>query len=141
MRRRTAVGEEIPIDAYLHDAPDHRVLDIVRRGYALAKSETDTPDALDTFLRDNLDFHAAIVSLAGSRQLELQFRQLSLATVWRETYRSPLCRDQSGHPLIRRLALAIENRDAETASELVRTQVSSVTDAAKKVIRRGGGVL
>jgi len=129
------------LDAYLRDASDDRVLDIVRRGRALANSETGTPDGLDAFLRDNIEFHAAIVSLAGSRQLELQFRQLSLATVWRETYQSPLWRNQAGHPLIQRLAVAIENRDADTACELVRTQVSFVTDAAKELIRLGGGVL
>ena len=129
------------LDAYLHDASDDRVLDIVRRGRALANSETGTPDGLDAFLRDNIEFHAAIVSLAGSRQLELQFRQLSLATVWRETYQSPLWRNQAGHPLIQRLAVAIENRDADTACELVRTQVSFVTDAAKELIRLGGGGL
>ncbi|MGO1182355.1 MAG: FCD domain-containing protein [Micrococcaceae bacterium] len=129
------------IDAYLASASDEAISEIIRLAKDLFDSEPHTSAELDDFLAANLDFHSAIVGLAGSRQLVSHFRQLSLSTLWRDTYLSDVWQQKTGHPLIPRLAEAISARDTATAHELVRTQVSFVKQAAQNMINQQGGAL
>lgn len=129
------------IEQYLAAAADAELDAIGARARALAELPTETSDQLDAFLEANLDFHCAIVGLAGSRQLVAQFRQLSIATVWRESYRLQRWQDQTGHPFIERLADALTTRDTEQALRLVRHQVDFVTETAIHMITEQGGAL
>lgn len=129
------------IDAYLADAAEEDLADIARRARDLTERTPHTSDELDEFLEENLDLHCAIVGLSGSRQLVQHFRQMSVATVWRDTYRSEVWQDKTGHPLIPRIAAALTARDAVTARELVRLQVGFVKNAAKQMIDQHGDAL
>lgn len=129
------------IERYLSDASDEQLTDIVSRAAELTAREVNDSDGLDSFLVENLDFHSAIVALAGSRQLVNQFRQLSIASVWRETYRSKVWNSRSGHPLIASLANALADRDVDRARELVEEQIELVRQAAKSFIADRGGIV
>lgn len=129
------------IERYLESASDKQLADILGRAEQLTDREVNDSKALDAFLVENLDFHSAIVSLAGSRQLVSQFQQLSIATVWRETYRSPVWHSRSGHPLILSLAQALVDRNVTQARTLVDEQIGLVRRAAKSFIDDRGGLV
>lgn len=129
------------IEQYLADADETALRAIADRADRLMGVAVRTSDELDDFLAANLDLHAEIVGLAGSRQLVAAFRQLSVSTVWRETYRSGVWQDRTGHPLIPQIVDALLTRDAAAASSLVRTQVGFVKSAAKHMITERGGAL
>lgn len=126
---------------YLESALDERIAPIVAQAEALIARSPQTSEELDDFLEANLEFHCSIVGLADSRQLVAHFRQLSIATVWRETYRSDVWRDRTGHPLIPQIAAALTIRDAAGARALVRQQVDFVKQSAKQMIQEHGGAL
>ncbi|UOQ57094.1 flavin reductase [Leucobacter allii] len=129
------------VDQYLARASDEELAAIAERAAALATAPTSTSAELDAFLEANLEFHCTIVGLAGSRQLVQHFRQLSIATVWRESYRSRMWQDREGHPFIPRIAEALVSRDTPAALELIRRQVDFVTATAIRMITEQGGAL
>ncbi|MDX2376363.1 flavin reductase [Microbacterium sp. LRZ72] len=129
------------IEQYLADAPEETIAEIVRIAQDLVSRKPETSEELDAFLAANLNLHCTIVGLAGSRQLVSQFRQLSISTVWRDTYQAEVWQDKLGHPLIPELVAAITVRDAENASRIVREQVRFVKKATKHLIEQHGGAL
>ena len=129
------------IEGYLEHAPDDALEQITERGVALAESPTDTSAELDAFLEANLDFHCAIIGLAGSRQLAVQFRQLSIAPLWRDTYTSEMWKKQMGHPLIQRLTEALSARDAAESRSIIQSQAEFIRNAARAVIEQRGGAM
>lgn len=127
------------LESYLESASDEQINGIVRLAGELLGQRPTSADELDAFLDRNLDFHATIVDLAGSRQLTSSYRALNVSTVWRETYQADDWQRQAGHTFIPRLSEAIIARDLPLALAAVREQVEFVKDGAKRIMAAHGG--
>lgn len=127
------------IDRYLAAASDDQLQHIGRIGDMVLDTVPDSQESLDSFLDLNLDFHAAIVDLAGSKQLTRSYRALNVTTVWRETYEAEDWAQQLGPTFVPRITAALGKRDAATAQTVLREQVQFVKDGAKRVIAANGG--
>jgi flavin reductase (DIM6/NTAB) family NADH-FMN oxidoreductase RutF/DNA-binding GntR family transcriptional regulator len=127
------------IESYLEGASDEQIIGVRRLGEQVLAMVPATADNLDSFLELNLDYHSAIVDLAGSRQLTSGYRALNIATVWRQTYQAEAWQRQMGAAFLPRITAAIESRDVATAQTAVREQIEFVKAGAKEVIAARGG--
>lgn len=127
------------LDSYLPTASDEQAAGITRLAAQVLAMVPATAETLDAFLELNLDFHSAIVDLAGSRQLTAGYRALNVATVWRETYKAEDWQRKMGDAFLPALADAVERRDVAAAQKVVRDQVEFVKKGAKDVIVAHGG--
>ncbi|PRI11193.1 flavin reductase [Leucobacter massiliensis] len=136
---RRATIETGVLERYLADASEEELRHIARLGEQVIELVPDSPEVLDEFLDLNLDFHAAIVDLAGSKQLTSGYRALNVMTVWRETYEPEDWAQQLGPSFVPRLVAAVEARDTAAAQAVVREQVAFVKAGAKRIIAANGG--
>jgi flavin reductase (DIM6/NTAB) family NADH-FMN oxidoreductase RutF/DNA-binding FadR family transcriptional regulator len=127
------------IESYLEGASDEELIGVKRLGDQVLAMVPATAENLDAFLELNLDYHSAIVDLAGSRQLTSGYRALNVATVWRQTYQAEAWQRQMGAAFLPRITAAIENRDVAAAQTAVREQIEFVKAGAKEVIASRGG--
>lgn len=127
------------IESYLGGVSDEQVAAIRRLADELLSANPTSTAELDAFLDRNLDFHAAIVDIAGSRQLTAGYRALNVSTVWRETYQADDWQRQAGPSFVPRIADAIAARDVERAVAAIREQVAVVTRGAMQVMSDHGG--
>jgi len=127
------------IESYLPDASDEQLIGVRRLGEQVLAMVPATAENLDDFLDLNLDYHSAIVDLAGSRQLTSGYRALSVSTIWRQTYEAEEWQRKMGASFLPRITTAIENRDIEAAQQAVREQVEFIKVGAKDVIAAHGG--
>ena len=129
------------IERHLCDATDEQLQRIRRLSDLLLTALPTSAATLEQFLELNLDYHAAIVDLAGSRKLTASFRALNVATVWRETYEADDWQRRLGPTFVPTLTEALERRDVAEAQRIVREQVEVVKDGAKRVIAAHGGAV
>ncbi len=127
------------IERYLADAPVEQLDRIAHLGDQVTSLHPTTPEDLEAFLELNMDFHAAIVGLAGSRQLTAKYRALNVTTIWRETFEPADWEHQLGPTFVPRLTAALSRREIPAAQAVVREQVAFVTAGAKAVIAAHGG--
>lgn len=127
------------IERYLVDAPVEQLQRIRHLGDQLMASLPTDAETLEAFLELNIDFHAAIVDMAGSRQLTASYRALNVTTVWRETFEPQDWVHQLGPSFVPQLTASLERRDAAYAQQIVREQVEFVKEGAKSVIAAHGG--
>ncbi len=129
------------IERHLCDATDEQLQRIRRLSDLLLTALPTSAATLEQFLELNLDYHAAIVDLAGSRKLTASFRALNVSTVWRETYEADDWQRRLGPTFVPALTEALERRDVAEAQRIVREQVEVVKDGAKRVIAAHGGAV
>lgn len=127
------------IESYLESASEEQIIGVRRLGEQVLAMVPATAENLDAFLEMNLDYHSAIVDLAGSRQLTSGYRALNIATVWRQTYQAEAWQRQMGAAFLPRITSAIESRDIVAAQAAVREQIEFVKAGAKEVIAARGG--
>lgn len=127
------------LESYLASVSDEQIGSITRLADELLAARPASAEELDGFLDRNLDFHAAIVDIAGSRQLTASYRALNVSTVWRETYQPDDWQRQAGPSFIPRITQAIIERDLPTALAAVRAQVEFVTQGAMQILSEHGG--
>lgn len=127
------------LESYLKTVDEAQIQDVLRRAEEIVTSTPSTAQELDSFLDRNLDFHAAIVDFAGSRQLTASYRALNVSTVWRETYQPDDWQRQSGPSFVPHIADAIARRDPQAARAAVREQVDFVKNGAMRVLSEHGG--
>ncbi|MEV7694682.1 flavin reductase [Microbacterium sp. NPDC089189] len=127
------------LESHLERAGAEQVAAIRRLGEDVLALVPATAENLDAFLAVNLDYHCAIVDLAGSRQLTSTYRALNVATVWRETYTAEDWQRQMGESFLHRITEAVEARDVDAAQRIVREQIEFVKSGAKDVIAAHGG--
>lgn len=127
------------IESYLAGATDERIRAIGRLADDLLAATPASAEDLDAFLDRNLDFHTAIVDIAGSHQLTSSYRALNVSTVWRETYQPDDWQRQAGPSFVPRIAASIAARDVTSALAAIREQVAFVTQGAMQVMSEHGG--
>lgn len=135
---RETIETEV-LERYLEDAPSERLDGIRRLADQVMANVPTTVHELESFLELNQDLHAAVVDLAGSRQLTAGYRALNVATVWRETYEPEEWQRQLGASFVPLLMAALTTRDVSAAQAVVREQVAFVKRAANAVISAHGG--
>ncbi|TFV84878.1 FCD domain-containing protein [Microbacterium sp. dk485] len=129
------------IERYLTGASDEQLDRIRRLSDQVLAAVPTSAETLEQFLELNLDYHAAIVDLAGSRKLTASFRALNVTTVWRETYEAGDWERQLGPTFVPRLTTALEQRDVSAAQRIACEQVEFVKEGAKAVIAAHGGAV
>ncbi|WP_346728808.1 FCD domain-containing protein [Leucobacter manosquensis] len=139
---RTRFAIEIGVvEEYLRNADSTDVDRLVERSRELAALPLDTADELESFLESNLDFHAAVVALSGSRELGERFRQCSVAAAWLPTLNDRLWQQQLGHELLTGYAEALGARDVAAARAVLQRQRDFVRNAARSAISVRGGLM
>lgn len=128
------------IDKYLSDATDDEIASLVLDAQKLAAMPLETSGDLEAFLERNLDFHAAVVGLAHSRDLVDRFRECSLAAAWLGTYDDKLWQERRGHNLLASYVRALSERDVDAAKGFLREQNDLVRGAARSAVHAWGGV-
>ena len=139
---RTRYAIEIGVvEEYLRNADSTDIDRLVERSRELAALPLGSADELESFLESNLDFHAAVVALSGSRELGERYRQCSVAAAWLPTLNDRLWQQQLGHELLTGYAEALSARDVPAARAVLQRQRDFVRNAARSAISVRGGLM